>query len=105
MQFIGHNVKWYRQYKRLTQQEVSDLLSTTLGRIKTYEAESAIPPIEILINIAEWIGISIDALIKIKLSEKKYPLLKKESVKEKTLYAKLNDLEQRVYAIEKKLHK
>jgi transcriptional regulator with XRE-family HTH domain len=105
MQFIGQNVKWYREHKRLTQQEVADTLNTTLGRVKTYESGAAIPPVEILINIATWIDVSIDALIKVKLSEKNYLKLKKETEKENSLFSKLKALEQRVCDLEMKIKK
>jgi transcriptional regulator with XRE-family HTH domain len=78
MHYVNHNLKFYREYNRYSQQEIANKLKTTLGRIKMYDRNGATPQIEMLIKIADMMQISLDTLIRTKLSEKNYLVKKGE---------------------------
>ncbi|MEJ7610628.1 MAG: helix-turn-helix transcriptional regulator [Ferruginibacter sp.] len=103
MQYISHNIKWFRDHRRLTQQELADLLETTLGRVKSYEGGIADPPVNMLLNLAEVMNISIDALVKVQIDDSKYSGLRKDKFKEQELFKALNVVVKRLDSIEKTL--
>lgn len=103
MHQINHNLKWYREYKRLTQQELADMLKTTLGRIKTYETDKATPPVEMLIAIAEIMNVTLDALVHVELDEMKYRAVKREKSKEYKFFDDLATINSRLEKVEKAL--
>lgn len=79
MHYINHNLKFYRLSNRFRQTEIADKLKVTVGMVKTYENGSATPPVDVLIKIADMMQVSIDTLIKVKLTSKNYLNLKGES--------------------------
>ena len=91
MHYIHENIKFYRTHNRFTQQEVADKFEVTLGMLKTYERADAVPPVEVLMRIADVMRITIDTLIKVKLTPKNYLKVKGEGAP---------DLLQRVEALE-----
>lgn len=95
-QYINENLRFYRLHNRYTQQEIANKLKATLGQVKSYETNIAVPPIDMIIRIADMIGVSIDRLIRVKLSSKNY-LSTKEEVP--------SDLLSRIDALEKKVNK
>lgn len=72
MHYINHNLRFYREQNRLNQDEVAKLLNTTLGRIKMYEQGKATPLVEMIVKIADMMQVSLDTLIRVKLTEKNY---------------------------------
>ena len=72
MHYINHNLRFFRLRNRYTQEELAAKLKTTLGRIKTYETGAATPQIEMIVAIADLMGISLDTLVKVKLDENNY---------------------------------
>ena len=95
-QYINENLRFYRLHNRYTQQEIAIKLKATLGQVKSYETNIAVPPVDMIIRIADMIGISIDGLIRVKLSSKNY-LNTKEGIPP--------DLLSRIDALEKKVNK
>ena len=97
MHYVNHNLRFYRLHNRFTQQEIADELETTLGRIKMYEQGHATPPIDMLIKISNMLHVSLDTLIKVKLSAKNYLNLKGQTAPDLNL--RLETLEQIVNKI------
>lgn len=86
MHYINHNLKFFREYKRYTQGDIAANIGATVGMIKTYENGKAVPQVEALIKIADMMNVSIDTLIRVKLTQKNYG--KQE--------ARIDDLERKV---------
>jgi transcriptional regulator with XRE-family HTH domain len=57
------NLKRLRKLERLTQKGISEILKTDRSAIANYERGARIPPLDILITIAEHFNISLDYLI------------------------------------------
>lgn len=66
--FIGENIRRIRQAKSLSQSEFSSLLGLTRGALAAYEEGRSEPKIESIIHIANYLSISIDALLTKQLS-------------------------------------
>ncbi len=61
---ISNNIKFLRQLKGLSQEQMADELKVTRSRIGGYEEGRNEPPIDLLIKLSEYFHIAIDALIK-----------------------------------------
>jgi len=57
------NLKRLRKLEQLTQKGISEILKTDRSAIANYERGARIPPLDILITIAEHFNISLDYLI------------------------------------------
>lgn len=103
MHHINHNIKWFREHKRITQQELADQLDTTLGRIKTYELGTATPPLELMLTISDMMDITLDSLVRVQMDEMIYRAAKKEKVKERGFFDDLISINSRLDKVEKAL--
>ncbi|MFY0651946.1 MAG: LexA family transcriptional regulator [Cyclobacteriaceae bacterium] len=63
MSFVGKNIKKIRSLKKISQSEFAKIFNLTRGSIGAYEEERAEPKIDTIIQLANYFGLSIDALI------------------------------------------
>ena len=61
---IGNKIKTYRESKKMTQKDVSEILEVEPGTISKYESGMIEPNIESIKRLAETFGITIDELLK-----------------------------------------
>jgi transcriptional regulator with XRE-family HTH domain len=64
MSKIASNIRFLRQWKGLSQEELADELQVTRSRIGGYEEARNEPPIDLLIRLSEFFHIAIDALVR-----------------------------------------
>src|SRR6187402_3376606 len=64
MSKIASNIRFLRQLKGLSQEQLADELSVTRSRIGGYEEARNEPPIDLLIRLSEYFHIAIDALVR-----------------------------------------
>lgn len=64
MNRIAQNIKYLRQLKNLSQEQLAEELKVTRSRIGGYEEARNEPPIDLLIRLSEFFHVAIDALIK-----------------------------------------
>src|SRR6478736_7098458 len=64
MSKISSNIRFLRQLKGLSQEQLADELSVTRSRIGGYEEARNEPPIDLLIRLSEYFHIAIDALVR-----------------------------------------
>ncbi|MFD2966204.1 helix-turn-helix domain-containing protein [Sphingobacterium bambusae] len=57
------NIKYLRARKGLSQQGLADALGITRARYSKYEYGQAEPPLELVVKIARFYGVSIDVLL------------------------------------------
>ncbi|TGD57910.1 XRE family transcriptional regulator [Flavobacterium humi] len=67
MLYISDNLKWLRNKRNLSQQEVADGMKLPVDRYKKYEYGKNVPPAETLLLISRYYHISIDLLLTIDL--------------------------------------
>lgn len=60
---ISENIKFYRNEKGLTQQELADKIGKSINSVKKYESGYTNPPIEVINKIASALDVSINQLI------------------------------------------
>lgn len=61
---ISKNIRFLREWKKLSQEALAVDLDITRARLVTYENGRNEPPIGILIRLSEYFNISVDALLK-----------------------------------------
>ncbi len=59
---LGMMIKTQRKQRKMTQQQLAELLNVTDGTVSKYEANTMIPPFETLRMIASIFNISMDTL-------------------------------------------
>jgi transcriptional regulator with XRE-family HTH domain len=64
MSKIANNIRFLRQLKGLSQEQLADELRVTRSRIGGYEEGRNEPPIDLLIRLSEFFHIAIDALVR-----------------------------------------
>lgn len=68
MSTIGKNIRVLRGLKKLSQEQLADELDITRPRLAAYEESRNEPPVDLIIKIATYFQISIDALMRGDLS-------------------------------------
>ena len=61
---LGDKIKLYRENKKMTQNDLADILEVSSGTISKYESGALEPNIESLKKLADLFGITIDELLK-----------------------------------------
>ncbi len=64
MSKIASNIRFLRQLKGLSQEQLADELKVTRSRIGGYEEARNEPPIDLLIRLSEFFHVAIDALVR-----------------------------------------
>jgi transcriptional regulator with XRE-family HTH domain len=64
MSKISSNIRFLRQLKGLSQEQLADDLKITRSRVGGYEEARNEPPIDLLIRLSEYFHIAIDALVR-----------------------------------------
>lgn len=65
--FLRKNIKYIRAQKGLSQEEFAENLNVSRSRISSYEGNRAMPPIQFIIDLSNYVHISIDTLLRKKL--------------------------------------
>lgn len=60
---FGERLKKYRQEKRLTQQELADLLGVSNKTISRWESDGGFPDVPVLVPLARALGVTVDDLL------------------------------------------
>ena len=61
--FLARNIKYLRNQKNWSQQDLADRLNRVHGTISKWETEKEVPPIETLIELSKLFQVSIDYLV------------------------------------------
>jgi transcriptional regulator with XRE-family HTH domain len=63
LDFIGDMIYKHRKLKRITQKELAEKIDSTPGTISLYERSVAIPSIDMVLNIASALDVSVDEIL------------------------------------------
>lgn len=61
--FLGSNLKFLRERKRRSQDDMATFIGITRSDVNNYENNNSLPPIEKLLKISEYFGISINTFL------------------------------------------
>ncbi len=64
MSKISFNIRYLRELKKLSQENLAEDLKITRARLGAYEEARNEPPIEILVRMSDYFHVSIDALVR-----------------------------------------
>lgn len=67
--FVGMKIKEFRKNKKLTQQDLADLVGVKNSAISNYEQGTRIPKRDFLFRVANALGVSIDEFFPIQIEE------------------------------------
>ena len=79
---LSENIKFYRKKLELTQEELAENMSVTVGAVSKWESGANVPDISTLMELANFFDISMDELLGYNLSSKKVD----------DMHEKINDL-------------
>lgn len=68
---LSENIKFYRKKLELTQEELAENMSVTVGAVSKWESGANVPDISTLMELANFFDISMDELLGYNLSSKK----------------------------------
>ena len=60
---LGESIRKLRKEKGYTQEKLAEVLGVTPGSVYKWEADKAVPEIEMLVDIAEFFETSVDAML------------------------------------------
>lgn len=60
---FGKNLKMLRKIKKLSQEELSEILNVSRQSVSKYENDSAQPSFETLMLVADYFDVSVDELL------------------------------------------
>jgi len=66
MNIWNENLVFFRQMKKLTQQQVAEKISVARSSVAAYEEGRANPNIDTLIKLSDLFGVTIDDMLRIK---------------------------------------
>lgn len=69
---IGKKINALRKNKRITQEELADILNVSPQSVSKWETGNSIPDVELLPIIARYFGITMDELFNYKLDSLNY---------------------------------
>lgn len=73
MSTIGDNIAYYRKQKKLTQEELAEMLSVTSQAVSKWECDISYPDITVMQLLAKTLGVTVNELIE---GERKIPEVK-----------------------------
>lgn len=60
---LAENIRQFRQGKRLTQEQLAEVLDVTVGTISKWETGSSTPDLSLIMELADFFGTSVDVLL------------------------------------------
>ena len=102
---IGNYLAQLRKEHKLTQAELAEKLGVTNKTVSRWETGNYMPPVEILVELSEFYGLSINEILSgRKLADEEYKAMAEENIRE-TLRASVFDLKEQQKYWKKKWRK
>lgn len=66
---LAENIKNFRKDRKLTQEQLAEVMGVTTGAVHKWEAGSSIPDLSIIMELADFFDVSVDVLLGFKLKD------------------------------------
>ena len=66
---ISENIKYYRKQKNYTQEQLAEAMEVSVGAVSKWEKGLSVPELSIILELADFFEISVDALLGYKLRD------------------------------------
>ena len=66
---LAENIRRYRKERKLTQEQLSEVLGVTAGAVYKWEAGLSVPELDMLVSLADFFDSSVDALLGHRMNE------------------------------------
>lgn len=66
---IGENIKFYRKEKNFTQEQLAEAMGVSVGAVSKWENGASAPELSLIMELADFFEISVDALLGYKLRD------------------------------------
>ena len=60
---IAENIRTYRKQHGLTQEQLAEVLGVSVGAVYKWESRSSLPELRLIMKMADFFGVSVDALL------------------------------------------
>lgn len=60
---LNENIKFYRKEKNLTQEQLAEAMGVSVGAVSKWENGASAPELSLIMELADFFGISVDALL------------------------------------------
>lgn len=67
---ISENIKKYRKERKMTQEQLAEVLGVTVGAVYKWESGICLPELRLIMNLAEYFDTSVDVLIGYEMIDK-----------------------------------
>lgn len=69
---LAKNIRYLRQEKNLTQEDIAAHIGKSKGNVSAYEKEKTLPPIDIILQLCELFNVTLDELVTRDLAREGY---------------------------------
>ncbi|MBQ3237139.1 MAG: helix-turn-helix transcriptional regulator [Oscillospiraceae bacterium] len=66
---ISENIKYYRRQKNFTQEQLAEAMGVSVGAVSKWESASSVPELSLIMELADFFEISVDALLGYKVRD------------------------------------
>ena len=66
---INENIKFYRKEKGFTQEQLAEAMGVSVGAVSKWENGASVPELSLIMELADFFEISVDALLGYKLRD------------------------------------
>lgn len=66
---ISENIKFYRKEKNFTQEQLAEAMGVSVGAVSKWESASSVPELSLIMELADFFEISVDALLGYKVRD------------------------------------
>ena len=74
---LSENIRGYRKQRKLTQEKLAEALGVTVGAVYKWESGLSLPELSMIVEIADFFDISVDALLGYKMKDNRLDALEK----------------------------
>ena len=76
---LSENIRSFRKQRKMTQEKLAEALGVTVGAVYKWESGQSQPELNLLVEMADFFDISVDALLGYRIKETVWILLWNES--------------------------